>query len=152
MARRFLAIALVAVACFGIGRWTVKNANAAEDFKSELMKAEAARDAALPNGDVEALRKQYDADLVYTNAKGQTLTKTEHLAEITARKLSFVSYKHDDVTYHVYGTTGIVLGTSHSVVVNNGVTSTNFRKFVNVYSRMNGQWLCVGHTETPIVD
>ena len=151
MMRRFVMIALVAVACFGIGRWTVKNADAADDLKSELMKAEDARNEALPKGDVAALQKQYDDDVVYTNARGETLTKKQHLAEITARKLSFVSFKHDDVTYHVYGTTGIVLGTSNSVVVNNGVTSTNSRKFVNVYSKMNGKWLCVGHTETPIV-
>ncbi|MBZ5659951.1 MAG: nuclear transport factor 2 family protein [Acidobacteriia bacterium] len=151
MMRRFLMVALVAVAFLGVARWTVKNAAAADDLKAELMKAEDARNEALPKGDVAALEKLYADDVVYTNARGETLSKTAHLTEIKGRKLAFQSFKHDDVSFHIYGTTGIVTGVSRSVVVNNGVVSNTPRKFVNVYSKVDGKWLCVGHTETPMV-
>ena len=151
MVRRLLLVALVAVAFFGVARWTVKSTAAADDLKAELMKAEDARNEALPKGDVAALEKIYADDVVYTNARGETLSKTAHLKELKGRKLSFQSFKHDDVTFHVYGTTGIVTGVSNSVVVNNGVVSNTPRKFLNIYAKVNGQWLCVGHSETPMV-
>jgi ketosteroid isomerase-like protein len=151
MTRRFLLVALVAVAFLGVVRWTVKNAAAADDLKSEVMKAEDARNEALPKGDVAALEKIYADDVVYTNARGETLTKAQHLADLKGRKLNFQSFKHSDVSVHVYGTTSIVTGVSTSAVSYNGVVSNTPRKFLNIYAKVNGQWLCVGHSETPMV-
>jgi len=151
MMRRFLLIALCGLTLLGVARWTVKNAAAAEDIKAEVMAAEEARNAALPKGDVAALEKIYADDLVYTNAKGQTLNKTQHLEELKNRKLNFVSFKHSDVSVHVYGTMGIVTGVSTSAVSLDGVVSSSPRKFVNVYVKQGGKWLCAGHTETPMV-
>lgn len=151
MMRRFLLVALVAVAFLGLARWTMKNAAAADDLKDEVMKAEDARNEALPKGDVAALEKIYADDLVYTNARGETLNKTQHLAELKARKLTFLSFKHSDVSVHVYGNTGIVTGVSTSAVSLNGTVSSTPRKFMNIYVKQNGKWLCAGHSETPMV-
>ena len=151
MMRRFLLIALCTVALLGLARWTVKNAAAAEDIKAEVMAAEEARNVALPKGDVAALEKIYADDLVYTNAKGQTLNKTQHLEELENRKLNFVSFKHSDVSVHVYGTMGMVTGVSTSAVSLDGVVSSNPRKFINIYVKQDGKWLCAGHSETPMV-
>lgn len=151
MMRRFLLVALVAVAFLGLARWTMKNAAAADDLKDEVMKAEDARNEALPKGDVAALEKIYADDLVYTNARGETLNKTQHLAELKARKLTFLSFKHSDVSVHVYGNTGIVTGVSTSAVSLNGTVSSTPRKFMNIYVKQNGRWLCAGHSETPMV-
>src|ERR1035441_957685 len=151
MMRRFLLVALVAVAFLGLARWTMKNAAAADDLKDEVMKAEDARNEALPKGDVAALEKIYADDLVYTNARGETLNKTQHLAELKARKLTFLSFKHSDVSLHVYGNTGIVTGVSTSAVSLNGTVSSTPRKFMNIYVKQNGRWLCAGHSETPMV-
>ena len=151
MMRRFLLVALVGVAFLGLARWTMKNAAAADDLKDEVMKAEDARNEALPKGDVAALEKIYADDLVYTNARGETLNKTQHLAELKARKLTFLSFKHSDVSVHVYGNTGIVTGVSTSAVSLNGTVSSTPRKFMNIYVKQNGRWLCAGHSETPMV-
>jgi ketosteroid isomerase-like protein len=151
MMRRFLLVAICAVAFLGLARWTMKNAAAAADLRDEVSKAEDVRNEALPKGDVSALEKIYSDDLVYTNARGETLTKTQHLADIKARKLNFVSFKHSDVSVHAYGTTGIVTGVSTSAVSYNGTVSSSPRKFVNVYSKQDGKWLCVAHTETPML-
>ena len=146
MMRRFLLVALVGVAFLGLARWTMKNAAAADDLKDEVMKAEDARNEALPKGDVAALEKIYADDLVYTNARGETLNKTQHLAELKARKLTFLSFKHSDVSVHVYGNTGIVTGVSTSAVSLNGTVSSTPRKFMNIYVKQNGKWLCAGHS------
>jgi len=151
MMRRFLLVALCAVTFLGLARWTVKNTAAADDIKAEVMKAEDARNESLPKGDVPALEKIYSDDLVYTNARGETLTKTQHLADIKNRKLSFVSFKHSDVSVHVYGNMGIVTGVSTSAVSLNGVVSSSPRKFMNIYVKQDGKWLCAGHSETPMI-
>jgi len=150
MMRRLILVALCAVAFLGLARWTMKSAAAAGDLKDEVMKAEDARNEALPKGDVPALEKIYSDDLVYTNARGETLTKTQHLADLKGRKLSFVSFKHSDVSVHVYGNTGIVTGISTSAVSYNGTVSSSPRKFMNVYVKQGGQWLCAAHSETPM--
>ena len=150
MMRRFLLVALIGLAFLGAARWTMKNADAAADLKDEVMKAEDARNEALPKGDVAALEKIYADDLVYTNARGETLTKAQHLADLKTRKLNFVSFKHSDVSVHVYGNTGIVTGVSTSAVSLNGVVSSSPRKFMNIFVKQNGQWLCAGHSETPM--
>ena len=151
MMRRLVLVALVGVGFLGLARWTMKNAEAATDLKDEVMKAEDTRNEALPKGDVVALEKIYADDLVYTNARGETLNKTQHLAELKARKLSFVSFKHSDVSVHVYGTMGIVTGVSTSAVSLNGVVSSSPRKFMNIYVKQDGKWLCAGHSETPMI-
>lgn len=148
--RRLLLAALVAVAFMGFARWTIKSAAAAEDVKEQVMKAEDARNAALPKGDIAALEKIYADDLVYTNARGETLTKAQHLAELKGRKLNFQSFKHSDVQVHVYGDTGIVTGVSTSAVSYKGTISSSPRRFVNVYVKQNGRWLCAAHVETPV--
>jgi len=76
------------------------------------MKAEDARNQALPKGDVAALEQIYADDLVYTNATGALLTKKQHLAELKGRALHFTSFKHDDVQVTVHGNTGIVTGSA----------------------------------------
>ena len=143
-------VALCAVAFLGVARWAVKNAAAADDLKAEVMKAEDARNEALPKGDVAALEKIYADDLVYTNATGETLTKAQHLADLKGRKLNFVSFKHDDVHVAVVGNTGIVSGISTSAVSYNGSVSSHPRKFMNVYVKVGGKWLCAAHAETPM--
>lgn len=149
MTRRIL-VAVCALSFVGLAGWALKTAYAANDLMQEVMAAEDARNAVLPKGDVAALDKIYADDLVYTNAAGESKTKAQHLADLKGRSLSFVSFKHSDVHYHVFGNTGVVDGVSTSAVSLNGQVSSSPRKFVNVYVKMDGRWLCVAHTETPM--
>src|SRR5260370_25965224 len=88
--------------------YTVKAAVGDANLKDEVLKAEEARNQALPKGDGEALDRIYADDLVYTNATGALLTKAQHLADLKGSTLNFPSFKHDDVQGHVHGNTGIV--------------------------------------------
>lgn len=152
MRRRVLVFifTLSAVALLGVFKWTAISVAAAEDAKAEVLKAEDARNAAMPKGDVAALEQIYADDLVYINGRGELLTKAKHLAEMKARTLGFRSFAHNDVQVTVHGDTGIVTGISTSAVEYQGKVSTNPRRFVNVYVKDKGRWLCVGHVETPM--
>jgi ketosteroid isomerase-like protein len=99
---------------------------------------------------VAALDRLYSDDVVYTNATGAFLTKSQHLADLKARTLNFKSFKHSDVEVHVHGTTGIVSGLSTSAVDYKGTVSSSPRRFLNVYVQENGRWLCVAHFETEL--
>jgi ketosteroid isomerase-like protein len=88
--------------------------------------------------------------VVYANASGALLTKAKHLAELKARTLHFVSFKHEDVQVTVHGETGFVTGISKSVVEYQGAVSNSNRRFLNVFSKKDGHWLCVAHFETNI--
>jgi ketosteroid isomerase-like protein len=150
MIRRLLPVTLSVVAILGVARYTVIAAVGDANLKDEVLKAEEARNQALPKGDVEALDRIYADDLVYTNATGALLTKSQHLADLKGRTLNFRSFKHDDVEVHVHGNTGIVTGISTSAVDYQGTINSSPRRFVNVYSKQDGRWLCVAHMETPV--
>ena len=150
MLRKIFVLALCIVAALGIARYTVIAAAGDSALQDEVMKAEDARNQALPKGDVAALEKIYSDDLIYTNATGALLTKTQHLADLKGKTLNFKSFKHDDVQVTVHGNTGLVTGISTSGVEYKGTVSNSPRRFLNVYSKQDGRWLCVAHMETPV--
>jgi ketosteroid isomerase-like protein len=150
MKRRIVFFTLSAVAFLGLIGYAVKAIADVGAIKDEVLKAEEERNQALPKGDVAALDRIYAEDLVYTNATGALLTKAQHLADLKGRTLNFRSFKHDDVQVTVHGNTGIVTGISTSAVDYKGTVSSSPRRFVNVYAKQDGRWLCVAHMETPV--
>jgi uncharacterized protein (TIGR02246 family) len=121
-----------------------------DNAKDEVMKVEEERNQALQHNDVEALSRIYADDVVYTNATGAKLTKEQHLADLKGKALSFKSFKHDNVVVQVHGDTGVVTGISTSAVDYQGSVSSSPRRFVNVYVKQGGKWLCEVHMETPV--
>src|SRR3981189_1693791 len=84
------------------------------------------------------------------DAAGALLPKAQHLGDLKGRALNFRSFKHDDVQVTVHGNTGVVTGISTSAVDYKGTVSSSPRRFVNVYAKQDGRWLCVAHMETPV--
>jgi ketosteroid isomerase-like protein len=150
--RRMIAVALSVFAFWGIAWQASRRAAAADNASSEVLKADDERNEALQKGDVAALDRIYSDDLVYANASGAVLTKQQHLADLKAKTLHFISFKHEDVKATVHGDTGLVTGVSKSEVEYKGSVSKSNRRFLNVFSKKDGQWLCVGHFETNISD
>jgi uncharacterized protein (TIGR02246 family) len=149
--RRMVAVALSVLAVFTIAWRTARSAAAAENAKDEVLKVEEERNQALQKNDVEALSRIYADDVVYTNATGALLTKAQHLTDLKAKTLNFRSFKHDDVLVRVHGDTGIVTGISTSAVDYQGTVSSSPRRFLNIYVKQEGRWLCEAHFETPVV-
>ena len=147
--RRTAAVALAVLAFFGIA-WRARSVAAAEEATEEVLKADEVRNDALHKAAVAALEKIYADDLVYANASGALLTKQQHLADLKGRTLHFISFKHEDVKAVVHGDTGLVTGISKSEVEYKGSVSKSNRRFLNVFSKRDGRWLCVGHFETNI--
>jgi len=150
MRRRIVGAALSVLVFFAIAWRTVKSATPPEDAKAEILKVDEERNQALQHGDVAALERIYSDDLVYANTNGMLLTKEQHLKELKARTLNFKSFKHEDVQVTVHGDTGVLTGISTSVVEYQGGEDHNSRRFVNVFSKKDGKWLCVAHFETVI--
>ncbi|HWZ56794.1 MAG TPA: nuclear transport factor 2 family protein [Verrucomicrobiae bacterium] len=150
--RRMAAVVLAVLACFGIAWRAARSVAASENAEEEVLKADEVRNDALQKGDVAALEHIYSDDVVYANATGALLTKQQHLADLKARTLHFISFKHEDVKATVHGDTGLVTGISKSEVEYKGSISKSNRRFLNVFSKRDGRWLCVGHFETNISD
>lgn len=148
--RRMLAAALSFLGFFAIAWRTARSAAPPENATDEVLKADEERNDALQKGDVVALERIYADDVVYANATGALLTKQQHLADLKARTLHFISFKHEDVKAVVHGDTGLVTGISKSEVEYKGSVSKSNRRFLNVFSKRDGRWLCVGHFETNI--
>jgi ketosteroid isomerase-like protein len=152
MTRRRMAVLFAGVlALFAVAWRTAISAAPPEDAKDEILKVDEERNQALQKGDIETLSRIYSDDLVYANASGVLLTKEQHLADIKARKLSFRSFKHDDVQVTVHGDMGILTGISTSAVEYHGMVSSSPRRFLNVFVKKDGRWLCAAHFETPVV-
>jgi ketosteroid isomerase-like protein len=147
--RRMVAVALSVLAFVAVS-WRAASVVAAENAKEEILKVDEERNVALQNGDVATLDRLYSDDLVYANAGGASLTKAQHLADLKARTLHFISFKHEDVQAVVHGDTGMVTGVSKSEVEYKGAVSKSNRRFLNVFSKIDGHWLVVGHFETNI--
>ena len=148
--RRIVAVAFSILGFFAIAWRTARSAAPPENAKDEVLKVDEERNQALQKGDAATLERIYSDDLVYANASGALLTKAQHLAELKARTLNFRSFKHEDVQATVHGDTGVVTGISKSVVEYKGSVSTNNRRFMNVFVKKDGRWLCVAHIETNI--
>jgi ketosteroid isomerase-like protein len=148
--RRMAAIVLAVLAFLGISWRASRIAAAAEKATEEVLKADDERNEALQKADVAALDHIYADDLVYANATGALLTKQQHLADLKGKTLHFISFKHEDVEAVVHGDTGLVTGISKSEVEYKGSVSKSNRRFLNVFSKRDGRWLCVGHFETNI--
>ncbi len=151
MKRRNFLFVLSAVAFLGLVEYAARAAADTGAIKDEVLKVEEQRNQALQKNDVEALGRIYSDDVVYANATGTQLTKAQHLADLKARTLNFVSFKHDDVQVHVHGDAGVVTGISTSAAEYKGIVSSSPRRFLNVYVKEEGRWLCVAHFETPVV-
>lgn len=145
-----VAVAFSILGFFAIAWRTARSAAPPENAKDEVLKVDEERNQALQKGDAATLERIYSDDLVYANASGALLTKAQHLAELKARTLNFRSFKHEDVQVTVHGDTGVVTGISKSVVEYQGSVSKNNRRFMNVFVKKDGRWLCVAHIETNI--
>lgn len=138
------------IGMLGVTPHAVKGITTEAKLKAEVLKVDAQREEALRNGDVAALNR-IDADnIVYTNWRGVTLTKAQHLALIKTRKLTFHTFKHTDIQVRIFGHTGVVTGTSRTRVVYKGFSPPGARKFVNVYVKEGSRWVCVVHFEAPV--
>jgi len=151
--RRILLFSLLTVVLVGMGRpqGTVPNQTDAETEK-EVLEVERQKDQALRNRDIAVLERIYADDLAFVNGRGQVITKAEHLEEIRAGNVKYLSSDRSDFHVHVYGSTAVLTGRENSGVEYHGKTISSPRQFMTVYVKLDGQWKYVAHQVTPVVE
>ena len=151
--RRILLFSLLTVVLVGMGRpqGTVPNQTDAETEK-ELLEVERQKDQALRNRDIAVLERIFADDLAFVNGRGQVITKAEHLEEIRAGNVKYLSSDRSDFHVHVYGSTAVLTGRENSSVEYHGKTISSPRQFMTVYVKLDGQWKYVAHQVTPVVE
>ncbi len=150
--RRIVGVTLSVLAFFAIAWRTARSAAPPENAKEEILKVDEERNQALQKNDIATLDRIYSDDLVYANTNGILLTKAQHLADLQKRTLNFKSFKHDDVQVAVHGDTGVLTGISTSQVDYQGSVDSHPRRFLNIFYKKDGHWLCIAHFETAISD
>jgi len=151
--RRILLFSLLTVVLVGMGRpqGTVPNQTDAETEK-EVLEVERQKDQALRNRDIAVLERIFADDLAFVNGRGQVITKAEHLEEIRAGNVKYLSSDRSDFHVHVYGSTAVLTGRENSSVEYHGKTISSPRQFMTVYVKLDGQWKYVAHQVTPVVE
>jgi ketosteroid isomerase-like protein len=147
---RASATTLAVLALFAVAWCTARSAAPPENATDEIMKVDEERNQALQKGDIATLDRIYSDDLVYANTNGILLTKAQHLADLQKRSLNFKSFKHDNIQVTVHGATGVLTGISTSEVNYQGSMDVHPRRFLNIFAKKDGHWLCVAHFETAI--
>jgi ketosteroid isomerase-like protein len=143
-------ITLAVLAFFAIAWRTARSAAPPENATEEILKVDEERNQALQKSDIATLDRIYSDDLVYANTNGILLTKAQHLADLQKRALNFKSFKHDNIQVTVHGDTGVLTGISTSEVNYQGSMDAHPRRFINIFAKKDGHWLCVAHFETAI--
>lgn len=128
-----------------------KQSNSVEALKQQVIQFEAARNQDLVKNDTKTLAHMYADGLLWTNPRGQLLTKDQILDEMKAGTEKFIVIHHTDRQVRVYGDTAVLNAYTTSTVRYKGVASNYPRRFTNVYIKRDGHWLLIVHQATPIV-
>lgn len=98
---------------------------------------------ALRRGDRDVLDRIWDRDFVFTDPRGQSLSRDDCLRDITGGALRMGEAEVRRLQAHVFGETGVVVGT----IALRGVAGTTAYdgeySFVDVYAWRQGQWRAV---------
>jgi ketosteroid isomerase-like protein len=151
--RRILLLSLLTAVTVGFarGQGTVPNPTDAVTEK-EVLEIERQKDQALRNRDIAVLERIYADDLAFINGRGQVITKAEHLEEIRAGNVKYLSSDRSDFHVHVYRSTAVLTGRENSTVEYHGKTISSPRQFMTVYVKVDGQWKYVAHQVTPVAE
>lgn len=154
MMRQTILLFALTIGLIGIARAqepAQKQSNSVEAMKQEVVQFEAARNRALVKNDTKTLAHMYADGLLWTNPRGQLLTKDQILAEMKTGTEKFILIHHKDRQVRVYGNTAVLNAYTTSTVRYKGVTSNYPRRFTNVYIKRDGHWLLIVHQATPVL-
>ena len=145
MTTRILLASMLIVSLAGLLRAQETSANNAATI-AEINKVQAQETEAIKNKDAAALCSLLADGWAYTNQMGQVIHKAQWCSEMTNGILYFRYIHHDDVKYHVFGSTVVVTGRSTSTMVYHRKVSFGPRRFSITFVKLGGQWkICAYH-------
>lgn len=101
--------------------------------------------------EVAALERLLVDDWLLTHSDGRVQDKREYLEELRTRTRANSSIANEDVAVRVYGTTGVVTGTSVQSGTNNGQPFGGKFRFTRVWV-WDGAWRMVGSHSSRIAE
>jgi peptidylprolyl isomerase len=103
---------------------------------------------AYKNGDKTTLDRMLDAQFVFTDDEANVFNKTQYLESVSHVKVE--SYRLDDLTVRVRGTTGIVAGRWTGKFTTDGKETSVVIRFTDTFSKQLGGWRVIASQETRI--
>lgn len=103
---------------------------------------------AYKNGDKAVLDRILDAQFVFTDDEANVFNKTQYLDAVSRVKIE--SYRLDDLTVRVRGTTGIVAGRWTGKFTTGGKETSVEIRFTDTFSKQLGGWRVLSSQETRI--
>lgn len=107
-------------------------------------------EAATGKNDADALSQLWAPDYQFVNPAGQLLTGARRLEMFRSGELKIESYKRDQETIRMYGTTAVVIYRSTVAGARKDTTISSQRRVTTVLVKRDGRWQAVSQQSTPI--
>jgi ketosteroid isomerase-like protein len=137
--RRTMKKGLILAAMFVFSQ-VISFAGQGSKVEQEIRKLDDQRIAALTQPDFAVLDRMMTDDFTYTHSSGQVQTKAEFLGDFKAGRRVFKSVKEEGIQVRDYGNVAVVTGQCTLIGTNAGKDFILPMRFVEVYSRANGNW------------
>jgi len=120
------------------------------DTASKILAMESVWNQAEEKGDARALSLIFDDAMIYVDEDGSVMTKTEFLAH-AKESGGLQSLTTFIMSVHVYGDTAIVAGSYRAKGVDKGRPFQRNGRFMDIWARKKGNWVCVAAQATPVL-
>lgn len=118
--------------------------------QARILTLESAWDQAVRQKDVHALELLIAPELVYVEYDGKRMSQMEYLSNVQGKTQNVAKIVSDSVSVQVYGGAGVVTGVYRENGVNNGKPYELRERFMDVWMRRGGSWVCVASQSTLI--
>jgi len=98
--------------------------------------------------DVNAASAMMADSFVYVDGQGRLLNKAQYLAGIGDKSYHEEEIRNEDLKVIMYGETAIVTSAYTTRGTDRGKPFVHHGRFVDVWVKLNGKWLCVSSQET----
>ena len=98
--------------------------------------------------DVKAAGAMMADSFVYADAQARLLNKAQYLAGISDKSYQAEEIRNEDLKVVMYGDTAIVTSAYTTRGTDQGKPFVHHGRFVDVWVKLSGKWLCVSSQET----
>jgi len=98
--------------------------------------------------DVNAASAMMADSFVYVDAQARLLNKAQYLAGIADKSYHEEEIRNEDLKVVMFGDTAIVTSAYTTRGTDQGKPFVHHGRFVDVWVKLNGRWLCVSSQET----
>jgi ketosteroid isomerase-like protein len=117
-------------------------------MEAQVLQADDRRFDAMRKEDWAALAAVLADDLTYVHSSARLESKTEHIANLRARKPQYRGIVPRDRTVRLHGNTGIVNGISEMQVENGGTEQRFSVRYLAVYLKAGDEWRLIAWQST----